>query len=109
MSGGIAYVLDEDGTFERRCNRELVGFDPIEQSDAETLLVLVEEHLERTGSAVAARLLGDWEAALPRFVKVMPHDYRRALADLEVEAYDHPVSTGGDGFVTTETEGEAAA
>ena len=109
MSGGIAYVLDENGSFERRCNTELVGFDPIEQSDAETLQALVEEHLERTGSAVAARLLGDWEAALSRFVKVMPHDYKRALADLEVEAHDHPVSTGGDGFVTTETEGEAAA
>ncbi len=109
MSGGIAYVLDEDGAFGRRCNMELVGFDPIDTGDAETLRALVEEHRERTGSAVAARLLEDWESAITRFVKVMPHDYKRALADLEIEAFDHPVSTGGDGFVTTETEGEAAA
>jgi glutamate synthase domain-containing protein 3 len=106
MSGGVAYVLDEDGTFERRCNMELVGFDPIEPADAVTLRTLVAEHGERTGSTVAARLLDDWERSLRRFVKVMPHDYKRALADLEVEAFDHPVSTGGDGFVTTETETE---
>ncbi len=106
MSGGIAYVLDEHGTFERRCNTELVGFDPIEEGDAEKLRALVEEHRDRTGSAVAARLLDDWQQSLARFVKVMPHDYKRALADLEVEAFDHPVSTGGDGFVTTETETE---
>ncbi len=109
MSGGIAFVLDEGGEFERRCNTELVGLDPLEDADAETLRSLVEEHRERTGSAVAARVLEAWEAMLPRFVKVMPHDYKRALADLAIEAHDHPVSTGGDGFVTTETEGEAAA
>jgi glutamate synthase domain-containing protein 2/glutamate synthase domain-containing protein 1/glutamate synthase domain-containing protein 3 len=108
MSGGIAYVLDEEGGFERRCNRELVGLDPLEDADVEALRALVEEHLERTGSAVAERLLADWDAFLPRFVKVMPHDYKRALAHLAVRHDDHPVSTGGDGFFTTESENGGA-
>ena len=86
MSGGIAYVLDEDGGFRGRCNLELVGFEPLERDDADELRALVEEHLERTGSPVAARAARqDWASAVPQFVKVMPHDYKRALADLEVE------------------------
>jgi glutamate synthase domain-containing protein 2/glutamate synthase domain-containing protein 1/glutamate synthase domain-containing protein 3 len=108
MSGGVAYVLDADGRFAGRCNTELVGFDPMEESDADLLRSLVEEHVARTGSAVGERLLADWEGTLGRFVKVMPHDYKRALADLAVEHDDHPVSTGGEGFYTTETEGAAA-
>jgi glutamate synthase domain-containing protein 3 len=102
MSGGIAYVLDADRTFADRCNRELVGFDEIGAADAIELHELVEEHHLRTLSAVAARILEDWDGWLPRFVKVMPHDYKRALADLreagramradtEVEAVAYPV------------------
>ncbi len=97
MSGGIAYVLDEDGQFRDRCNTELVGFEEVD--DPAELRALVEEHDERTGSAVAARLLADWPNALTRFVKVVPHDYKRALTD-------NPVSTGS-GFLTAESE-EAA-
>jgi glutamate synthase (NADPH/NADH) large chain/glutamate synthase (ferredoxin) len=97
MSGGIAYVLDEDGGFRGRCNPELVGFEDVED-DAE-LRVLVEEHLARTGSAVAERLLSRWAESLASFVKVMPNDYKRALTD-------NPVSTGS-GFLTSESE-EAA-
>src|SRR4051812_5706833 len=82
MSGGIAYVLDEDGGFRARCNMELVGFDPLSDEDVAILRALVEEHLERTGSPVAARVLEGWDDALGRFVKVMPHDYKRALAEL---------------------------
>jgi glutamate synthase domain-containing protein 2/glutamate synthase domain-containing protein 1/glutamate synthase domain-containing protein 3 len=104
MSGGIAYVLDEDGGFAARCNTELVGLDELDEDDVAQLHALVEEHLERTGSAVAARVLAAWEATLPSFVKVMPHDYKRALADLELTNADNHVSTGGDGFYTTETE-----
>ena len=90
--------------FATRCNRELVGFDPIEKSDAATIEMLVTEHLARTGSTVAAGILADTHAISTRFVKVMPHDYKRALADLEIERDDHPVSTGGGGFFTAETE-----
>jgi glutamate synthase domain-containing protein 2/glutamate synthase domain-containing protein 1/glutamate synthase domain-containing protein 3 len=82
MSGGVAYVLDEDGTFGARCNMELVGFDEIDESDAIELHGLVEEHHLRTFSPVAARLLADWERALSCFKKVMPHDYKRALAEM---------------------------
>jgi glutamate synthase (NADPH/NADH) large chain/glutamate synthase (ferredoxin) len=105
MSGGVAYVLDEDGTFGERCNLGLVGFDEISESDAIELHGLIEEHRDRTGSAVAERVLGDWDAYLPRFVKVMPHDYKRALRELaEAEHEVEPAeSTGGEGFVTTES------
>jgi len=101
MSGGVAYVLDEDLTFASRCNHELVGLEEVAGEDAEALRALVSEHERRTGSTVAARLLAGWEDAVHRFVKVMPHDYRRAL---ELAA----VSTGGEGFYTTESE-EAVA
>jgi glutamate synthase domain-containing protein 3 len=107
MSGGIAYVLDHDGTFASRCNTELVGLDPIEETDVATILALVSEHAERTGSTVAAGVLADADAIAERFVKVMPHDYKRALADVDIERDDHPVSAGGGGFFTTESE-EAA-
>ncbi len=111
MSGGIAYVLDEDGSFGPRCNMESVGFDTLEEDDVETLRALIEEHLRRTSSPVAARVLDEWESYLPRFVKVMPRDYKRALAELAAGQYpaDHPISTGGDGFLTTETESTGAA
>ena len=82
MSGGIAYVLDPDGVFPSRCNMELVGFDEIGEADAIELHELIEEHHLRTLSPVAARILEDWDAWLPKFVKVMPHDYKRALSDM---------------------------
>ncbi|MSO94384.1 MAG: glutamate synthase large subunit [Thermoleophilia bacterium] len=107
MSGGVAYVLDRDGTFATRCNMELVGFDPIEEPDVARIIALVTEHGDRTGSAVAASILAHHGSVAELFVKVMPHDYKRALADLKVEHDDHPVSTGGGGFFTTESE-EAA-
>jgi glutamate synthase (NADPH) large chain len=90
MSGGIAYVLDADGGFRDRCNTDLVGFDEIGLDEGEELRELVAEHAERTGSRVAEWLLRDWPAALSRFVKVMPHDYKRALAELEAERAETP-------------------
>jgi glutamate synthase (NADPH/NADH) large chain/glutamate synthase (ferredoxin) len=102
MSGGVAYVLDADGTFGERCNMGLVGFDTIDASDAIELHELIEEHHLRTQSPVAARILSDWEAHLPRFVKVMPHDYKRALKEL-AEA-DGAVSTGGATMVAAPAE-----
>jgi glutamate synthase domain-containing protein 2/glutamate synthase domain-containing protein 1/glutamate synthase domain-containing protein 3 len=110
MSGGIAYVLDEDGTFAERCNLGMVGFDEISEWDATELRGLVEEHAQRTGSRVARRVLDAWADTLPLFVKVMPHDYKRVLAELAAEGdgvvdHDgHEMSTSGEGFVITETE-----
>ena len=85
MSGGIAYVHDPAGTFAERCNMDLVGFDAIGEADAIELHELIEEHHLRTLSPVAARILRDWRPALEKFVKVMPHDYKRALRELAEE------------------------
>ncbi len=85
MSGGIAYVLDVDGGFRDRCNTELVGFDAITPDEEEELRGWISEHHERTGSEVAERVLADWTSSLNSMVKVMPHDYRRALAEASAE------------------------
>jgi glutamate synthase (NADPH) large chain len=77
MSGGIAYVLDLP---RRRVNAEMVDLDPLDAEDAAFLRETVERHFGETGSAVAARLLDDWDAALARFGKVMPKDYKRVLS-----------------------------
>ena len=105
MSGGIAYVLDEDGTFAERCNTELVGLESLELEDLRVLRELIEEHERRTDSPVAGHILDYWQKAQLRFVKVMPHDYRAALE----EHRDQPVSAGGHGLFTRESESEEAA
>jgi glutamate synthase (NADPH/NADH) large chain/glutamate synthase (ferredoxin) len=83
MSGGVAYVLDEDGSFPARCNMGMVGFEAPDAADSAELRALVEEHERRTGSVVAARVLAEWDGLLARkaFVKVMPHDYKRVLRE----------------------------
>ncbi|MEF8705721.1 MAG: glutamate synthase-related protein, partial [Candidatus Accumulibacter sp. UW27] len=108
MSGGVAYVFDEDGTFESRCNMAQVSLEPVEEevaarqgSDAgddleghgkvdvrhlgvidEVLLKgLVDKHYRLTGSRQALRLLNGWERYRRRFVKIMPHEYRRVLSE----------------------------
>ncbi len=82
MTGGIAYVLDESGEFDRRCNLESVDLESVpENSEAEAeLRALVEDFHASTGSARAKEILGDWENFLPKFVMVFPIDYRNALA-----------------------------
>jgi glutamate synthase (NADPH/NADH) large chain len=76
MSGGVAYVLDLNAA---RLNREMVDVDPLEDPDVESLHEVVSLHHAETGSAVAARLLADWESSVRRFAKVMPKDYKRVL------------------------------
>jgi glutamate synthase (NADPH) large chain len=87
MSGGIAYVLDEVGDFiEKRCNTELVAFDPIDTADEKAeLKSIIENHLKYTGSRVAKRLLDNWDESLKSIVKVMPVDYKKALERLARE------------------------
>ncbi|MGI9423872.1 MAG: glutamate synthase large subunit [Hyphomicrobiaceae bacterium] len=111
MSGGIAYVLDEKGDFEQRCNMAMVDLEPVEAEeeimrklsnqggdleshglvdvmsdmtshDAERLHQLIEKHARYTNSARAQEILADWSTYLPRFRKVMPVEYRRALAEM---------------------------
>jgi glutamate synthase (NADPH/NADH) large chain len=110
MSGGIAYVLDEDGDFERRCNMAMVDLEPVPSEnqlmerrhheggdleshglvdlsdmtrfDEERLHRLIENHLHYTGSTRARTILDNWADYLPKFVKVMPVEYRRALEEM---------------------------
>src|SRR5437764_13346279 len=82
MSGGIAYVYDVDRRFAGRCNRELVDLEPLGEDDVEVVKALIAEHAQRTGSLVARNALASWDrVARDRFVKVMPRDYKRALAE----------------------------
>ncbi len=88
MSGGIAYVLDEDGTFARRCNREMVDLEAVEDAaEMAELEAMIRRHMEYTDSPVAKRLLTQWPDVVRQFVKVMPRDYKRMLeAFARVEA-----------------------
>ena len=84
MSGGVAYVLDRDGDFHIRCNREQCDLerleDPVEISEVKGM---IQKHAEYTGSTLALEILEDWENMRPQFVKVMPQDYKRILDALE--------------------------
>ncbi|ALK10333.1 glutamate synthase large subunit [Blastochloris viridis] len=115
MSGGIAYVLDEDGSFAARCNMAMVELEPVREEeemialhyhqsggdltahgrvdvmsdmtrfDAERLYQLIANHARYTGSARAEAILASWAEMLPKFRKVMPTEYKRALAELAKE------------------------
>ncbi|HZL36219.1 MAG TPA: glutamate synthase large subunit [Tepidisphaeraceae bacterium] len=80
MSGGIAYVYDEDLQFPRLCNHDLVALEAADlPDDVQTLRRLLENHYKYTASPKARELLADWGNALKRFVKVMPNEYRRVM------------------------------
>src|SRR5271166_3246064 len=103
MSGGLAYVLDEDGAFPARCNMGMVGFEELSAADAIELRAMVEEHLARTDSPVAARVLAEWDELISSgaFVKVMPHDYKRVLRELAEAEEALAVSADENGAVVT--------
>ncbi len=82
MSGGIAYVFDCDGGFEKRCNREMVDLYPLDDEDASDLRALIEKHAALTGSERARDILSRWDELLSSFVKVYPRDYKRAVEAL---------------------------
>jgi len=79
MSGGIAYILDEAGDFAVRCNKQMVGLEKPDGSDVVELRHLIQRHADLTGSRKAQAVLANWDAVLPKFVKVMPRDYKRVL------------------------------
>jgi glutamate synthase (NADPH/NADH) large chain len=110
MSGGVAYVLDEDGSFEKRCNLAMVELEPVPEevaaldageitpdshgrvhfnhlnkADEHALREQVEKHLRYTNSPRAKQILDNWPAYLPRFTKVMPTEYRRALQEIAAQ------------------------
>ena len=115
MSGGIAYVLDEDGTFASRCNLAMVELEPMpgeedinarifhqgrdleahglvdvmadmDRMDGYRLHHLIARHARFTGSSLAAKILGEWKVFYPKFRKVMPVEYRRALNEMKAAA-----------------------
>ncbi len=112
MSGGVAYVLDEDGSFGKRCNLSMVELEPVPEEeemmqrlhhhggdletkgridimgnlsrhDEERLMQLISNHHAYTGSAKAKAILDDWQGYRAKFVKVMPVEYKRALKEME--------------------------
>ena len=117
MSGGIAYVLDEEGDFEIRCNLAMVEIEEIAKEvgdydadqdmaevmadmtsgDERRLRFLIERHMKFTGSTRAEEILNNWQAMLPKFVKVMPVDFRRALAEMKAqEEQSHVTLAAGE-------------
>jgi len=99
MSGGIAYVYDEDGQFARRCNTSMVALDKVlpkeeqaaqldralwhrDSADEALLRKLIEDHHRWTGSLRARDILDHWAESRGKFVKVFPNEYRRALGEL---------------------------
>ena len=84
MSGGIAYVLDESGDFPRRCNTQMVSLEKLDDPDEiEQVWKMIQRHQTYTKSARAAKILADWIAFHPKFVKVMPKDYKRVLESMK--------------------------
>lgn len=84
MSGGVAYVLDINGDFASKCNKQMVALERLETADEMVeLRNIIEKHRQYTKSERAAHILNLWEEMLPKFVKVMPKDYKRVLQCLE--------------------------
>ena len=83
MSGGIAYVYDEDGTFKNRCNFETISLERLDDRDLQEVEELLKRHAIYTHSARAWQFLALWQETAPKFVKVMPRDYRRVLEALQ--------------------------
>jgi glutamate synthase (ferredoxin) len=79
MSGGVAYILDEKGDFALRCNPQMVALEKLESDEAEELRQLVKKHADYTKSQKAFKVLALWDEMVPKFVKVMPKDYKRVL------------------------------
>ena len=89
MSGGVAFVLDEDNTLYTKLNKSLVGFEHITSEEDRTELVsLIAEHVRRTGSPLGRRILDSIEDYIPRFKKVIPHDYKRMMNSIAAHMAD---------------------
>jgi glutamate synthase domain-containing protein 3 len=84
MSGGIAYVYDEDGLFDSRCNLEMVDLDLLGPKDEAELKAMIDRHVSLTESPLGRSILQNWEQEKGKFVKVFPMEYRRALGEMSV-------------------------
>ena len=86
MSGGIAYVFDVDEKFRSRCNPELVDLEKVEEEeDVMTLRMMIQQHQRHTSSQLAKEILADFDDFLPKFIKVIPRDYKRVLESIKQE------------------------
>jgi glutamate synthase (NADPH/NADH) large chain/glutamate synthase (ferredoxin) len=87
MSGGIAFVLDDVGRFQSRCNTGMVELEPVStKEDKRQLHDLITKHFMYTGSRKAKQVLDAFDATLPKFVKIMPVDYKRVLEERKRKA-----------------------
>jgi glutamate synthase (NADPH/NADH) large chain/glutamate synthase (ferredoxin) len=90
MSGGIAFVLNEDGKFDQRCNLGMVELEPVREAEDKALLKdFIQRHLDYTGSRKAKTVLDRWDDFLPKFVKIFPIEYRKVLDARKVSAQKH--------------------
>jgi len=93
MSGGVAYVLDEDGNFDFFCNMEMVELSLIEDShDSKELKALIENHYRYTGSQRAKEILDNWRDYVDRFIKVVPIEYKKVLQEEKMEAINKKIA-----------------
>jgi glutamate synthase (ferredoxin) len=92
MSGGVAYVLDEQQAFAPLCNQEMVDLVRLEPGDVDTVRQLLQNHIAATGSDRARWVLDNWSTLESKFVKVYPRDYRRVLEAGKVQAPQIPVA-----------------
>ena len=84
MSGGVGYVLDESGDFASRVNLQMVGVEKLESAaEIAEVKLLISKHLAYTKSPRAESVLDQWDTMVPKFVKVMPKDYKRMLACID--------------------------
>ena len=97
MSGGIAYVLDENHELYLHLNKQMVDMDAVsERHDAEELRALIEGHVRETGSPLGSRILENFEQYLPKFKKIIPRDYKRmiaAIGQMEEKGMSHEKAT----------------
>ncbi|MEO0776111.1 MAG: glutamate synthase large subunit, partial [Bacteroidota bacterium] len=99
MSGGVAYIYDPERQFAHRCNPELVDLESLDTEDFRQLRILVRNHFRYTSSKRALGLLQDWNRHREGFVKVMPRDYKKALARMETPPATRPTSPGGRSLI----------
>ncbi len=83
MSGGVAYILDEKGDFATRCNMQMVALEKPDATDLADLRTIIGNHAINTRSSRGAGILADWDRFAPKFVKVMPKDYKRVLQAIQ--------------------------
>lgn len=105
MSGGVAYILDEQGDFATRCNQQMVGLETLEDAEEiNDLYQMIQKHIDYTQSQKASKVLAHWEEMVPKFVKVMPKDYKRVL-----QAIENAIAAGlsGDDALTAAFEENA--